>query len=415
MLEIVGKDHQADYWITQAVFSQKNRRKVNLAHVGVAFVDLDYYKIRELADLPPEAVLERVLSRCQSLNIPLPSLVIDSGQGLQVKWFHEKLPRVALPRWEHLQAWLNQCLLDLGADVGAKDISRILRVVQTVNQKNGYPVRVLWQQTTGYTQDLYSFNELIESVHQAHIANYRLTPAPTKQPSRKISKAPVVQFNPRHAFSEDSLNWTRVCDLKKLIELRGGEMGDGLREPMAFYLCNHFALRYRHQLALNPLDAWPEFRSLCKSAAPHWDEARIREKTSNLYRLTRDDAEGKTVEFMGKEYRPLYTPKNTFLIDLFGITDTEQRQMLTIIGNDEYNRRESVRKAKPEYKAADRTYQEAKRREAGAKPREEYLQEAEDKKQQAIRLHQQGYSVRKIAEAIGCSKSAADRYIKIKS
>ena len=342
--------------------------------------------------------------------------MIDSGQGLQVKWFHEKLPRVALPRWEHLQAWLNQCLLDLGADVGAKDISRILRVVQTVNQKNGYPVRVLWQQTTGYTQDLYSFNELIESVHQAHIANYRLAPAPTKQSSRKkISKAPVVQFNPRHAFSEDSLNWTRVCDLKKLIELRGGEIGDGLREPMAFYLCNHFALRYRHQLALNPLDAWPEFRSLCKSAAPHWDEARIREKTSNLYRLTRDDAEGKTVEFMGKEYRPLYTPGNEYLINLFGITDTEQRQMLTIIGNDEYNRRESVRKARPEYKAADRAYQEAKRREAGARLQKEYLDEVkaevDEKREQAIALHKQGLSVRQIAAEMGCGKTTVSRYL----
>ena len=31
-----------DWWITQAVFTKPNRRKVNLAHVGLAFVDLDY-------------------------------------------------------------------------------------------------------------------------------------------------------------------------------------------------------------------------------------------------------------------------------------------------------------------------------------------------------------------------------------
>ena len=420
MLKIVGKDQNADYWITQAVFSQKNRRKVNLAHVGVAFVDLDYYKVRKLADLPPEQVHDMVLERCQRWNIPLPSLVVDSGQGLQVKWFHEKLPRVALPRWEKLQTWLNQCLLDFGADTGAKDISRILRVVQTVNQKNGYPVRVLWQQSTGYTQEPYAFNELIESVYQAHIDHYRLTPPPV---SKNRKKASVAEFNPRHRFSEDSLNWSRVCDLKKLVELRGGDMGDGLREPMAFYLCNHFALRYRHQLALNPLDAWPEFRSLCKTAAPHWDDARIREKTSNLYRLTRDDAEGKTVEFMGKEYRPLYTPGNEYLINLFGITETEQRRMLTIIGNDEYNRREAVRKARPEYKKAHRERDEKRRREAGARPQQEYLDEvnaktksvAADKRQQAVELRLQGLSMRAIAEKMECDKRTVGRYLKTAS
>ncbi|MCF1437187.1 MAG: helix-turn-helix domain-containing protein [Shewanella sp.] len=416
MLKLASKDQDSDYWITQAVFSRKNRRKVNLAHVGVAFVDLDYYKVRSLADCQPEAVSELVLKRCQQYEIPMPSLIVDSGQGLQIKWFHDKLPAKVLPRWEYLQTWLNQLLLDLGADMGAKDISRILRVVQTVNQKNRFSVRVLWVQDEGYTQEPYNFNDLIETVQRAHINHFRLTPTvPTRTRAKRQGKAPVTQLRLNSKqFSEDSLNWSRVCDLKKLVQLRG-DMGDGFREPMAFYLCNHYALRYSRDLALKPMDEWHEFRNLCKTAAPDWNEKKIREKTSNLYQLTLDDANGKTVEFMGKEYRPLYTPKNALLIDLFGITPEEQRKMITIIGEEEYQRREGIRKSTEEYKEADRAYQEAKRREAGARLQAEYLSEvkekADKKREQAIALHKQGLSVRAIAKEMGCGKSTVSRYL----
>nr|MDT0253936.1 winged helix-turn-helix domain-containing protein [Endozoicomonas sp.] len=418
VLKQAGNDKHCDYWITQAVFSQKNRRKVNLAHVGVAFVDLDYYKIRKLADLPPEAVLDLVLKRCQEWKIPLPSLVVDSGQGLQVKWFHEKLPRIALPRWEYLQTWLNQILLDLGADTGAKDISRILRVVQTVNQKNGGAVRVLWQQNTAFTQDPYSFNELIDSVHQAHIAHCRpVFTTSLKTRKGKKPKSKVVELDFRQSFSEDNLNWTRLCDLQKLNELRSGDMGEGLREPMAFYQCNFFALRYSDELALRPMDNWHEFYSLCRKVAPHWDNTKVRAKTSNLYQLTRDDAAGKTVEFMGKEYRPLLTPKNRFLIDLFGITDDEQRKLKTIISEQEIQRRKDLHQQTEDYKEAHRKrnkeLQKAKRTEAGVKPREQYLDKAKARRLLAVAAFQEGgMSQREIAEKLGVSRGAVQNYLR---
>ncbi len=275
----------------------------------------------------------------------------------------------------------------------------------------------LWVQSEGYTQDPYCFNELIESVQKAHVTHYALTP-PVPQ-TRKKKKATVTQFKLNSKqFTEDSLNWSRVCDLKKLVQLRC-DMGDGLREPMAFYLCNHYALRYSRDLALRPTEEWYEFRSLCKTAAPDWTEQKIREKTSNLYQLTKDDADGKTIEFMGKDYRPLYTPKNEYLIDLFGITPEEQRQMITIISDEEYARREGIRKGtdkyKEEQKVRDRRYREEKRREAGARPQDEYLTEVkeqvDEKREQAIKLHKQGMSTRAIAKEMGCGKSTISRYL----
>ena len=416
MLELVGKDRDADHWVTQAVFTKPNRRKANFAHTGCAFVDLDYYKVRKLEDKPPEVVLDLVLKRCQEWQIPLPSLVVDSGQGLQLKWFHDKLPRVALPRWDYLQEWLNDLFRTLGADKGAKDVSRILRVVQTVNQKNGYPVRVLWQQDEGYTQEPYSFNELIQAVYDSHTAHIRPNPQNTGKSLKGNKKASVTSLDLfSRPFGEDSLNWSRVCDLQKLIELRGGDVGEGMREPMAFYLCNHFALRYSQTLALRPADEWQEFYQLCKQAAPHWDAAHIRNKTSNLYQLSRDDAAGKTVEFNGKQYRPLFTPKNRYLIDLFGITETEQRRMKTIIGTEEYERREEVRKGSDKYKEEHRKRDEKRRRAAGVMPRDEYLEQratqADEKRKLANKLRKQGLSIRAIAEKMGVGRSTVSDYV----
>ena len=42
-------DPSIDTWITQAVFGQANRRRVNLRSVGLCFVDLDTYHCKGLA------------------------------------------------------------------------------------------------------------------------------------------------------------------------------------------------------------------------------------------------------------------------------------------------------------------------------------------------------------------------------
>ena len=43
---------------------------------------------------------------------------------------------------------------------------------------------------------------------------------------------------------------------------------------------------------------------------------------------------GEKVEFGGKQFAPLYTPKNDTLISLFHITDDEQRKLRTLISRD---------------------------------------------------------------------------------
>ncbi len=55
---------------------------------------------------------------------------------------------------------------------------------------------------------------------------------------------------------------------------------------------------------------------------------------STLYDKARRWNAGETVEFGGKKYPPLYTPRNGTLIDWFEITDVEQRTLRTVISRD---------------------------------------------------------------------------------
>ncbi|WP_178377651.1 helix-turn-helix domain-containing protein [Nitrosomonas cryotolerans] len=99
-----------------------------------------------------------------------------------------------------------------------------------------------------------------------------------------------------------------------------------------------------------------------------------------------------------KEFAPLYTPRNDTLINLFEITDSEQKELRTIISKD---------MAAERHRDRDRE----RRRAAGAVDRETYLEAANTKQQQAQALRAQGLSVRAIAEQLGISKTAVGRYI----
>lgn len=391
-----------DRYITQASFRGFNRRKTQLASIGTCFVDLDYYNIKGYWHLQPYDMIDHILKHCEKVGIPQPSAMIDSGRGMQIKWYHDQLPKKALARWDAVQRHLVNHFVHLGGDHNAKDASRVLRIVNTVNQKSGLPVELIYINNRFDVDEpvKYSFNELAAAVipmklptddQIIDLAN------PDKKTRKKASVSQLKAF--QHGFSVNSLNWTRLCDLQKLIKIRGGDVGEGLREPMAFYLCNFYGLRYSRELGTRPLDDWNEFRGLCLEAAPHWDEGKIRNKTSNIYQLTRAMARGETVEFNGVEYPPLYTPKNTTLIDLFQITDDELRQMATILSPDEKRRRDALRK-------------ELKRREAGAKERKEYEDESKAKKEQAIKMKEQGLKNKEIAEAIGVHVKSVSRYLK---
>jgi hypothetical protein len=329
-----------DTYLSQSEFKKPNRRTANFLRSGLSHVDLDYYNIQDVAFRSPEQILDRVFALLSAANVPLPNLALDSGRGLQLKWiYNSPIPDRALKRWQLVQEHLVKLLLPLGADMNAKDASRILRLAGTFNSKSRTMVRSIYE-----SPDFYAFDDLANAVlpfTRNELADLKRQRAEAKQ--RKIE---LVADNPEIALTPSglkkkglgSLNWQRFLDLRQLCEQREG-IEEGQRMYMLMYQVNFLMLSG----ASNPQQIWNEIVAVSRTIDPSWapdysDLSTVLEKAKAHFR-------GERVEFAGREWTPLYTPRNQTLIDLFGIESDEEQKLHTIISTGELKRRDRERHA----------------------------------------------------------------------
>lgn len=395
---------KADTWISQATFNgwQNDngqtiafRRKTTLASIATLFCDLDYYKDEKLKDLSADKMADMVLLHCNKNEIPLPSIIIDTGRGLQIKWYHEQIPRKALTRWEACSSHLVNAFNSLGCDAQVRDATRILRVLHTVNQKSGKIVRVVWLNPD---QKTHKFNDLCNAVlpyTQDQIKEFRANAKQKKL--NNVQQSAVIHFASAKGFSTRTLNWSRFNDLQTIHKLRNYDMGDSLREPLAFYMANQYALCHQQHHA-DP-NQYHELLRVVKDTHKNIEHSQSVEKAKRLHGLMREAQSGVTKVHAGKEYSPLYTPTNDYFINLFGISSDEQKHLNTIIDSTEYKKRDAERDTK-------------RRRAAGAVTRDEYEKLAQDKAKQAQTLKKQGLSQRAIARDMGVSVGSVNKYLK---
>lgn len=355
---IEGLDKTQDTWISQGEFKGFNRRVVNLLRTGVVFADLDTYRT-PFREYSPETLAWIVVQRCHDEGLPIPSIILFSGRGLQVKWFlSSPVPGRALPRWNAVQKALGTALSDLGADPSARDASRVLRLAGTVNTKSGEFTRVI--HVTGQPDSplLHNFEELAEAV--LPVAREQL---------RKKAKPSLQLLQGGHTGNLKTLNggqlaWDRLHDLRKLVQLRGGSAPEGQRMTFLFWMLNFASLSGQ----IHSSQFWYESRTLAAEIAPEWP-VRL-EELSTLYHKAKSYNDGQMVDFGGRKYPQLYTPKNQHLIDLFGITDDEQQQLRTVI---------TPTLARERRRDRDRKRDEARRRQAGAMERAVYESQSASK------------------------------------
>lgn len=368
-------DPNRDTWISQAEFMKPNRRVVNLARIGLLFADLDTYNVSSLATLSPDRLAQEVLSYCADEGIPTPSFLIFSGRGIQAKWLLTKtLPRFALPRWNACQRHLVDRLTALGADQKAKDASRVLRVVNTVNEKSGLICYVVHVENGGDGQPIrYDFEYLAGELlpfDRASLKGLRLE-RQKRSEQRQLRLYSGGKSDNLRGFSGRQLAWHRLEDLRMLATLRGG-VQEGERMLHLFWRLNFLLLSGASNSSL----MYHEARALATELDAAWGYRS--EELMTLYSKAKSYEAGEKVSFAGKEYAPLYTPKNDTLINLFQITDEEQRQLRTIISPSMARERDKDRKT-------------AARRAAGVVDRETY--------------EAQSLSKQKPWEALGMSRS----------
>ena len=368
-------DPQRDTWISQAEFAKFNRRLVNLLRLGVCFVDLDTYR-SELGGLSAHAQASLLLDYCDSEGIPVPSVVLHSGRGLYAKWIlSPAVGRRALPYWNAVQTQLVTRLARFGADFGARDGSRVLRLVGVVNARSGTVCRVLHvneRDGQPITYEIDSLGDCLFPLSREELRQRRQERRERREREEVVAEvgrrergAPLrlvpgnASLGNLRSFSGRQLAWGRLLDLRRLADLRyaGGPVREGERMKFLLWQLNFLLLSG----ATNALGLWHEAAEVARRIDPAWgyDSTEL----GTLYRKARQFAAGETVEFEGRQYPALYTPRNDTLINLFGITDTEQDEggLVTIVSRDVARQRDAARKR--EARARGRERREAERHE----------------------------------------------------
>lgn len=388
-------DYTRDTWISQAEFTVPNRRVVNLARVGLLFIDLDTYNSEIMRGRNVQEQINTVHFWCADRGIPHPSLIVFSGRGLQLKWFLDNaLPRAALPRWNACQKALVEALEPLGADRQARDASRVLRLVESLHSKSGERVEVVDVQGSSDEPVRYDFEQLAEIL--LPLTRFELQRLREHRAAQKVDRQlrlQLVRDNPKaeifKGYNGRSLAWARLDDIRTLGKLRGGwvsKQGASMRTTSLHWQLNFLCLSG----AVNPSTFHFEAKELAKQLDPTWsfsiNEMGTLRKKAEAY------ASGQKIEFGGREWPALYTPKNQTLIDIFGITDAEQRQLRTIITPALATERDTIR-------------QREKRRAAGVQERSEYLSSFHDRRAQIKALKAEGVAVAEISRRLNVTRA----------
>src|SRR5512135_1136897 len=341
---IENLDQNRDTWISQAEFIHPNRRVVYLLRLNLCFVDLDTYKT-PWKTYSSEAMATLIRGFCQDEDIPEPSLILFSGRGLQVKWLFERpLPRAALPRWNAVQRQLVERLKRFGADPSARDASRLLRLVDTVNTRSGERVRVLWVNESQGEIIHYGFDYFsgwLLPVDRDVIHKERKAREERREALQLLQGGRVGNLRPS---SNRQVAWDRLEDLRTLARLRSWtEKGipHGYRSKYLHWTLNFLLLSG----AVHSSQLFYEAQALVREVCPDLPQD-MRSILSTLYRKAQAYEAGEKVEFNGRTYPPLYTPRNSTLMELFAITWEEGKKLKTIISKEETAKRHRERHRK---------------------------------------------------------------------
>ena len=198
------------------------------------------------------------------------------------------------------------------------------------------------------------------------------------------------------AFSGRQLAWDRLEDLRTLAKLRDWiktGIPHGYRSKYIHWCLNFLLLSG----AVHSSQLFHEAQALVREVCPDFTKE-VRSVLSTLYRKAQAYEAGEKVEFNGRQYPSLYTPRNSTLMGLFDITDEEVRRLKTIVTKEEAQSRHAER-------------ERLRRQCSGAMDRSTYMETAEQRRARARLLRAKGYSVREIAMEIGVSKSQVQRYL----
>lgn len=170
-----------------------SRKSENVFELMAFFVDIDVKKDSHHKDKDIEWHIQEVLNRCRSNNIPFPTTINNSGNGLHVYWTIKALNPIneetKKPQfgshpdlsnaWRKAENALIELFFDLGADPHVKAPSSVLRVVGSTNSKCNRKCKTVYK-TDNQILPEEMFNALFDYSYEEVVA-YKNQPATKKQ------------------------------------------------------------------------------------------------------------------------------------------------------------------------------------------------------------------------------------------
>lgn len=363
-----------------------SRKTINLKQIRNIAIDIDQYNL----GLSIDDVIDELHALQLENKIPEPNLVLTS-RGVQIFY---SIDRGASPD----MAWLVDYITDqfisklqhLGADGNAKDMSRVMRVPNSINSRNNTLVKPeIWNDRAYTLQDLQSYCKPLDRFRR-----------------NKKTRNNVVRFpTSKGLIQHYKTNFARTADFDRLIELRNGDF-TGMRNVFLYIYSYHQALKHDTQ---QDLIAYME--GIFKNVYSRTDKPLSKNEFKTTVRSAYKDAEAFFKHYQANGYQVIFKQsdgiikpyKTSNLIKKLNITEDEQYHMKSVRSADVERRQRA-------------DYMRRQRRAAGMKTRSEYEQDRKEKKRELMfnvkKLKEQGLTHKEVAEKLGISRSRVSQLLK---
>jgi hypothetical protein len=376
-----GHVGEVDRFFTPNEFNRWRRVDL-LRSLRSCYVDIDDFR-----DWPS------VVEALEDQRLPAPSLIVESGRGLHFYWPHDAVPSHALPVWQAIQDRLVAALQSFGSDPRARDCTRVLRIVGSINGKNGEEVRGWILSPRAWT-----LHELADEVLGPR--KTRKAEVVTLEAARSKRAASVHQKTGTYRLWYSRFqDLTKIADYHAFMQPRGIEPGN--RDTLLFLLGTALSWFAAPDTLAEAIDR------IARTYTPSFSDREVMTYTKPLMARAMAAARGETVEFKGKQRDPRYAFRTETLREWLGdLLVPELEARLAVLG---------VPKSSAELAACERERQRGRSRVTEGRygtTRSEYLAKADGRVQQAQELHKRGLSQTAIAAQLGTTQGRVSQLLK---
>ena len=280
-----------DIFYSPSEFHSTRRTTDQLAKINAFFIDLDRKLFKNTPENQPYnwtnqinrlTAIDIIFRFVESRNLPMPKLIVWTGNGYHLYWLLENESYHCLPYWSKLQKDLIELLRPIGADPACCDPTRILRLAGS-RHSNGRPVEFYECLSIKSRWKLRELYPIIYSAYKDFIVIPK-NPNQAEQINQRAKARKILRFNPGWK-NISSFYKVVLVDLVRIAECHSNkQIPEGFRDEWMF-ICS-VALSYicsdPFSLAQEILNYGSTYTSLTRKEIMSYSST-VRKKANKYY------------------------------------------------------------------------------------------------------------------------------------